>query len=114
MGWVPPSTGSVKLNVDVGFLGNWGTGYGMVLRDFEGHCLWCGVTQIAEQWGVHCGEAKAILVALDAGARNAGSARRREDEINKAKERIYILHNTRDPIFLRLRYASERTFKFKP
>ncbi|XP_021721482.1 uncharacterized protein LOC110689043 [Chenopodium quinoa] len=72
--WSKPSEGWVKMNVDVGVLGEAGTGLGAIARDSNGVVLCAAVHHVKERWGVKEAEAKAVWCGLQL-ARDRGIKR---------------------------------------
>ncbi|CAL1360945.1 unnamed protein product [Linum trigynum] len=62
--WEPPPVGVLKLNTDAAILGEKGTGYGMVLRDWNGNFIMGATHRTRVRWPVELAEAKAMLWGL--------------------------------------------------
>ncbi|XP_074283871.1 uncharacterized protein LOC141608414 [Silene latifolia] len=63
-GWVAPTEGYVKINVDAVVQEGVGVNLGMVCRDGRGRVLW-GATHVLEQlWESHIAEAVAVLEGI--------------------------------------------------
>lgn len=65
--WVHPKLGWYKINVDAGFLGEWGSRLGLVCRAASGEVVGFATVQQEAHWEVQVAEAKAVLAGVQWG-----------------------------------------------